>query len=98
MLLIALLQSTVVAAVGSPEQSQTAPVVAGSSADRAALESDSNGIEVGTIVHASANGTAQAEFGDGRTGFWIVGILVNLSVLGWFLAWALKEWRKKKDD
>ena len=36
--------------------------------------------------------------GDGRTGFWVIGILINLSVMGWFLTWAVKEWRKKRGD
>lgn len=52
----------------------------------------------GAVVNLSEQGTPEAAFGDGRIGFWIIGILINLSVLGWFLLWAFKEWRKKGDD
>ncbi len=50
------------------------------------------------ITNESDKGSVQGGFSDGRGGFWIVGILINLSVLGWFLIWAVKEWRKNKDD
>ncbi|MCB1857188.1 MAG: hypothetical protein KDI63_02900 [Gammaproteobacteria bacterium] len=32
---------------------------------------------------------------DGRTGFWVVGIIVNILVLVGFILWAAKEWRRR---
>ncbi|MCB1829400.1 MAG: hypothetical protein H6964_03850 [Chromatiaceae bacterium] len=54
--------------------------------------------ENSAVFNLSGESTPHARFGDGRIGFWVIGILINLSVLGWFLWWALKEWRKKGGD
>lgn len=50
------------------------------------------------VANVSDKGPVQSVSGDGRGSFWIVGIIINLSVLGWFLVWAVKEWRKKSND
>ena len=44
--------------------------------------------------YSADEASGEAAYGDGRTGFWIIGILVNLSVLALFLVWAVREWRK----
>ncbi len=33
---------------------------------------------------------------DGRTGFWVIGMVVNLTVLTAFILWATKEWRRRR--
>lgn len=45
-------------------------------------------------LHVKKTTSKEKWVGDGRAGFWIIGILINLSVLTWFLIWAIKEWRK----
>jgi len=47
-------------------------------------------------AHSADKASSQEAFGDGRAGFWIIGILINLSVLTLFLVWAVREWRKKR--
>ena len=57
---------------------------------------DSETGAAGAAAQASGKSPGHSGSGDGRTGFWVVGMLVNLAVLAWFLAWAVKEWRRKR--
>lgn len=101
-LLIMLLGPMAAGETVSRERLQMAQANAASPEKRASPEPGSdaatNRAGYSAVTNLSDNGSVQKKFGDGRTGFWIVGSLINLSVLGWFLVWALKEWRKKRDD
>ena len=95
LLLTTLLGATAWGEVNLPEQFQNAQTYAISDESVSGTQSYDNG--KGTITNLSNNDSDREATGDGRAGFWIVGILINLSVLGWFLVWAVKEWRKKPD-
>jgi len=91
MFMIAVLATTALGAVNPTNQLQAA-------------ETDSQPVSGGVVTvteravaaHSAEEASSQEAFGDGRVGFWIIGILINLSVLALFLVWAVREWRKKK--
>jgi len=100
-LLVSLFGTTVCGASNQPPQSQLAQVYSVSQENRIlgdpGAKAGDNHANNGVVSDYSGSDSDQDAFGDGRSGFWIVGIIVNLSVLGWFLTWAVKEWRKKSD-
>jgi len=101
-LLIMLSQSISWAEGSAPEQSKlVGSALAVSETDRPSVDPGTTGhIAQGSNKANQANSATieEKKFGDGRAGFWIIGILVNLTVLTLFLVWAKKEWRKKKGD
>lgn len=86
--------------VNTPERLRMAQTLTLSSQNQISSIQDSDAAAYvagnSTATNLSAESSSQRAFGDGRTGFWIVGILVNISMLGIVVIWAVKEWRKKK--